>query len=123
MSDTYGVTFSNCKAGNVVLAIYNLYKDGTYVINYDTYLNDMQAPLGHHKIPRRRGKSMVLSISSCRNRITGSAAKIRTTKVVTIKLTRLGRLGLRCMELKANEDKASLCRRVVICRLQFATRK
>lgn len=44
------MTFSTGKKGNIVFAIYNLYRDGTYVVDHDTCLKAMQAPLGDHQV-------------------------------------------------------------------------
>ncbi|KAH9900214.1 hypothetical protein F4778DRAFT_792117 [Xylariomycetidae sp. FL2044] len=54
-SDTYGITLTNQddgsqagSAGNIVFAIYNTERSPTYVVDHDTCLRAMQAPLGSH---------------------------------------------------------------------------
>ncbi|GFF52467.1 hypothetical protein IFM61606_06423 [Aspergillus udagawae] len=47
-SDTYGVTLSNGKDGNVVFAIYNTQYSDAWILNSDTCYNAMIAPLGNH---------------------------------------------------------------------------
>ncbi|RHZ44267.1 uncharacterized protein CDV56_101028 [Aspergillus thermomutatus] len=47
-SDTYGVTLTNGKDGNVVFAIYNMQYSDAWILNSDTYYNAMIAPLGNH---------------------------------------------------------------------------
>jgi hypothetical protein len=54
-SDTYPVTLSSGKTGNVVFAIYNLYQEGKYTVSHDQCFSAMQAPLGtHSKSPAKR---------------------------------------------------------------------
>ncbi|KAK7959367.1 uncharacterized protein PG986_004221 [Apiospora aurea] len=58
-SDTYPITLTNQKndkqtgpAGNIVFAIYNTERDGTYVVDHDTCMKAMKAPLGSHAVKR-----------------------------------------------------------------------
>ncbi|KAK8029565.1 hypothetical protein PG993_010856 [Apiospora rasikravindrae] len=58
-NDTYPVTLTNRKddkqtgpVGNIVFAIYNTEREGTYVVDHDTYLKPMKAPLGDHAAER-----------------------------------------------------------------------
>ncbi|XXH00591.1 hypothetical protein Hte_006939 [Hypoxylon texense] len=58
-SDTYAVTLTNQKdasqpgpAGNVVFAIYNTERSPTYLVDHDTCLRAMKAPLGSHAVKR-----------------------------------------------------------------------
>ncbi|XXH02556.1 hypothetical protein Hte_008933 [Hypoxylon texense] len=54
-SDTYAISLTNQdddtkpgSPGNIVFAIYNTERDGTYVVDHDTCLSAMKAPLGNN---------------------------------------------------------------------------
>ncbi|KAL9044321.1 MAG: hypothetical protein Q9214_002534 [Letrouitia sp. 1 TL-2023] len=58
-SDTYPINLTNQDddtqpgpPGNIVFAIYNTEKSGTWVVNHDTCLRAMKAPLGSHAVKR-----------------------------------------------------------------------
>ncbi|KAI1414300.1 hypothetical protein F5Y13DRAFT_188400 [Hypoxylon sp. FL1857] len=58
-SDTYSITLTNQKdaskpgkAGQIVFAIYNTEHAGTWVVDHDTCLRAMKAPLGNHATKR-----------------------------------------------------------------------
>ncbi|KAI1179825.1 hypothetical protein F4777DRAFT_401181 [Nemania sp. FL0916] len=60
-SDTYGISLTNQKddsqpgpAGNIVFAIYNTEHDGSWVVDHDTCLKAMKAPLGDHAPKMKR---------------------------------------------------------------------
>ncbi|CAJ2506457.1 Uu.00g005870.m01.CDS01 [Anthostomella pinea] len=65
-SDTYAASLTNQDddtqpgdAGNIVFAIYNTDREGSYVVDHDTCLRAMKGPLGSH-ITKRDGKDYVL---------------------------------------------------------------
>ena len=65
-SDTYAITLTNQKddkqtgpAGNIVFAIFNTERDGTYIVDHDTCLRAMKAPLGSNAVKREDGEEHV----------------------------------------------------------------
>lgn len=58
-SDTHGISLTNQKdknavgpAGNIVFAIYNTEREGSYVVDRDSCLSAMKAPLGNRAVKR-----------------------------------------------------------------------
>ncbi|KAI2626992.1 hypothetical protein GGS26DRAFT_592612 [Hypomontagnella submonticulosa] len=65
-SDTYGISLTNqdddSKAGpsgNIVFAIYNTEKSSTYLVDKNTCLTAMKAPLGSHAVKRDDGEEYI----------------------------------------------------------------
>ncbi|KAI1501828.1 hypothetical protein F5X99DRAFT_428071 [Biscogniauxia marginata] len=65
-SDTYAISLTNQDddtqpgpPGNVVFAIYNTEREGTYVVDHDTCFRAMKAPLGSHATKKRDGENYV----------------------------------------------------------------
>ncbi|KAI0405235.1 hypothetical protein F4802DRAFT_189283 [Xylaria palmicola] len=65
-SDTFPISLTNQdddtqpgSPGNIVFAIYNTEREGSYVVDHDTCLRAMKAPLGDHATKKREGREYV----------------------------------------------------------------